>query len=332
MPRLHGRSIFAGLTPFKAIDLADAIDEGNRAAAIELLGEKKAEDALRRPSVERMSKKTINKHLSSLAGAARRWYEVNRREDRQRSWTPFAGEFFPKSETAEDVRVIRTSLTDGELAALYNSPRFTGHGTDRLRALPGSHIERDGRYWSPLIGLYSALRLEEALQLRPKDIDVVQGVTVFCIGRDPEFRVKTPAARRLVPIHPILIQLGLLEHAAEMRRRGERQLFPELERGGPDERFGYAFSKEFTEYRRAIGVYAPGRDFHALRHSAATALFNDGADTSVVAAILGHTQKGVSAGVYLSGYKLPKLREAIARLQFGIEPVLLGSKHVPRFL
>ncbi len=314
LPRMHGRSIFAKLTPTKAIDLADALDDRSRDAVVAILGEHGADDALGSGPVERMSKKTINKHLSSLAGAARRWFNANRTENRQRNWTPFAGEFFPKSETKDDVRVVRAALTDGEIASLFASPRFTGHAGDRLRALPGPGLVRDGRYWAPLIGLHGGLRLEEILQLGPQDIDEVQGVTVFCVGRTAAANVKTLSARRLVPIHPLLIRLGLLDHAAEMRRTGQRQLFPELERGGPDQRFGYGFSKDFTEYRRAIGTYVPGRDFHALRHSLATALYNAGVDTSVVAAILGHAQIGVSAGVYLSGYKLAKLAEAIAAL------------------
>ena len=282
LPRMHGRSIFAKITPARAVELADALDEGHREFVVEVLGEQGADAALRSAPMERMSKKTINKHLSSLAGAARRWCNANRSEHRQRNWTPFAGEFFPKSETKEDVRVIRTALTDSEISRLFTSPRFTGHSGDRLRTLAGPDIQRDGRYWAPLIGLYSGLRLEEILQLQPRDINVLHGVTVFCIGRRADFQVKSPAARRLVPVHPLLVRLGLLEHIADMRHRGKGQLFPELERGGPDQRFGYAFSKDFTEYRRAIGAYEPGRDFHALRHSVSTALFNAGVDTSVV--------------------------------------------------
>jgi integrase len=324
LPRMHGKSIFKKLTPSKAVELADALDEGYREFVGEVLGQGRADAALRSVPVGRMSKKTINKHLSGLAGAARLWCNANRGEHRQRNWTPFDGEFFPKSETKEDVRVIRTALTDSEIKDLFTSPRFTGHSGDRMRALAGPDLERDGRYWAPLIGLYSGMRLEEILQLQPRDIDVVQGVTVFCIGRRPDFQVKSPAARRLVPVHPLLFRLGLLDHVAAVRRKGrQQQLFPELERGGPDVRFGYAFSKDYTEYRRAIGVYEPGRDFHALRHSVTTALFNAGVDTSVVAAILGHTQVGISAGVYLSGYKLTKLAEAVAALDFGLEEVLL---------
>lgn len=325
MPKLHGKSIYKQLTPTKAVELADALDERNREVVVAVLGERRADIALRSVPVVRMSKKTINKHISSLAGAVRRWYNANRGEGSQRKWTPFSGECFPKSETKKDVRVIRTALTDDEINRVFTSPRFTGHGDDRLRAISGPNVERDGRYWAPLIGLHGGLRLEEILQLQPNDVAVVQGIRVFCIGRRPDFRVKSPAARRLVPVHPLLIKLGLLDHVDNMRRRGERQLFPELERGGPDQRFGYAFSKDYTEYRRAIGAYEPGRDFHALRHSASTALFNAGADTSVVAAILGHEQVGVSAGVYLAGYKLAKLAEAIATLDFGLTEMLMAG-------
>ena len=78
--------------------------------------------------------------------------------------------------------------------------------------------------------------------------------------------------------------------------------------------------------RRAIGFYRPGADFHALRHTLATRLFNTDADTSVVAAILGHAQQGVTAGVYLSGYRLQKLAEALARVDFGIEAILRATQ------
>lgn len=41
----------------------------------------------------------------------------------------------------------------------------------------------------------------------------------------------------------------------------------------------------------------------------------------MVAAILGHVQQGVTAGVYLGGYKLRKLAKALARVDFGIEAI-----------
>jgi len=141
-------------------------------------------------------------------------------------------------------------------------------------------------------------------------------------AEEPDFRVKSEFSRRRVPLHPALIRLGFFDYVAELRRKGAPRLFPEIEPTGPDGRLGYYYSKEFTEYRRKIGFYRPGADFHALRHTLATRLFNTDADTSVVSAVLGHAQLGVTASVYLSGYKLQKLAAALARVDFGIEAIL----------
>jgi integrase len=319
LPKAHGKGAFKGLTPSRAVELADAIDMGDAAAAAKILGPAKAASALELAPVLRTGKKTLNKHLSSLKWAAKTWFEKNRGPRQARDWTPFNGEFFSKTEVRADVRVVRAALSDEELRTLFTSTLFTGHSGDRLRATPGQIVIRDGRFWAPLISLHSAARMDEILQLRPQDVELFQDTRVFAFGRSAEVVVKNEYSRRRVPIHPALIGLGLLDHAAEMRRRGETQLFPELERGGPDGRFAYEFTKWFTEFRKAIGFYEPGRDFHALRHTASTALFNGGVDTSLVAAIMGHAQQGVTAGVYLSGYKLAGQAAAIAKLDFGVE-------------
>ena len=315
VPSLHGKGIFEGLSAIEATELADFIDLGDRASVEAIVGAARLEEAMSKAPVARMSKKTVNKHMSSLKGAVVPWFDRNRQDRQPKGWSPFNGEFFSKAEVKADTRVIRTALSDTELHALFSSPLYTGHTDDRVRAKPGEVVKRDAYYWGPLISLHSCARMEEILQLRPRDVERYDGMWVFAFARSVEQNAKTQGARRRVPVHPLLISMGLVEYALEMKRRQEARLFPELE-PGPDGRFSYHFTKWFTEHRRAIGVYEPGRDFHALRHTAITRLFNRRVDSALVAAIAGHAQQGVSASVYLSGFRLEEQAEAIARLDF----------------
>jgi hypothetical protein len=41
-------------------------------------------------------------------------------------------------------------------------------------------------------------------------------------------RLKTPHSKRTTPVHPALIELGLLDHVERQRRKGEVRLFPEM--------------------------------------------------------------------------------------------------------
>src|SRR3546814_15952878 len=91
---------------------------------------------------------------------------------------------------------------------------------------------RDGRFWVPLIGAFAGLRLEEACQLRVEDIAEIEGLPCFFVRRGREQILKNAQSEREVPIHRALIAAGFLDHVAELKRRGEDRLLPELERGG----------------------------------------------------------------------------------------------------
>jgi hypothetical protein len=90
-------------------------------------------------------------------------------------------------------------------------------------------------YWIPLLCLYQGLRVSEAPQPYPNDVVVVDGVSCLSVIRDlsndddddeshsdqpsakaarspEEFRrLKNAASRRIVPIHPKLLELGFLD-------------------------------------------------------------------------------------------------------------------------
>ena len=96
---------------------------------------------------------------------------------------------------------------------MFSSPLYTGHKSVSRRHLPGTLITRDGRYWVPLIALFSGMRAGEIVQLQLKDVRLNDQWWVFDInkGDDGSKAVKTASSLRQVPIHPSLMELGFME-------------------------------------------------------------------------------------------------------------------------
>jgi integrase len=186
------------------------------------------------------------------------------------------------------------------------------------------HI-RDHRYYLPLLGAYAGLRLEEGCQLHVADVESEDGIRFLDISPGDGKQLKSRAAVRRVPLHPVLIAAGFLRHVEDARRNGSVLVFPELagRRGGPDKRLGAAVTKTFTAYRRAIGQYEPGRDFHALRHSFTTALEEAAVPRPIIDELTGHEGTGETSR-YAKGASLKVLTEAVSRLDYGFDTAHLS--------
>ncbi len=120
-------------------------------------------------------------------------------------------------------------------------------------------------FWPTLLAAHAGLREEEALQLTTDDIDIMQGVPILRIQSGEGQLIKGGRRCRIIPIHRNLIALGFLRFVEERRRSGQLWLFPEVERCAAKGRLSGTFTKTFTRYRIAEGVYDPRRDFHSLR-------------------------------------------------------------------
>ena len=70
------------------------------------------------------------------------------------------------------------------------------------------------QFWSVLIGLYTGLRLGEIAQLYPTDIKRSRDFWYLDLTEDGQRSCKTEAGERQVPLHPMLVQLGLPKVAA----------------------------------------------------------------------------------------------------------------------
>lgn len=95
----------------------------------------------------------------------------------------------------------------------------------------------------------------------------------------------------------------------------------------------FAASREFTEYRRAIGVdeTVPGKrrslvNFHSWRRYFVTKAEQAGQPEHLIATVVGHKRPGITLGRYSSGPLLEQLRVVVESVK--LPPMEKGSEGV----
>ena len=251
----------------------------------------KANERLKRPV---LSDRTVNRYLSSL-GAFCNWLEVNGYLDRN----PVSGMALPKEKQSKTL-----PFTTDQMNKLFRSPLFTGAETDDDRrwsriARPGSVLIRDYRYWVPLIMLFTGARNGEIGQLATSDMREMHGHWVFHITTEGEKTdagksVKTEGSMRIVPVHPELVRLGILDYHAQRVEAGDKQLFPGAKRNERGQMMA-DFSREFGKYLTRIGLReGRGLSLYSFRHGAADALRRAGYLDAQFGFILGHVEASMT--------------------------------------
>ena len=182
-----------------------------------------------------------------------------------------------------------------------------------LDALKTEARKHPWRYWIPLLGRYTGARLEELCQLRTEDFVEQQGILCIRIDDSSEGQnLKNASSRRMLPVHPSLLELGLLRHVETARATGAHRLFPELEpvRG----KLGHAVSKWFGRYKTKRGITDPKKTFHSFRHTLIDDLRDAGVQDSLIKRIVGHEDSAVTFGVYGSRTPLKAMQEALQHI------------------
>lgn len=209
----------------------------------------------------------------------------------------------------------RRPFTPAELDTLFHSPLFVGcRNADRLKEA-GSYVYRGGRYWLPLLALWTGGRLTELTRLQCRNISEQSGIWYADLANIPDGAEgdeseakptdgdggKTENSRRLAPLHPDFLALGFLEFVAFRRRVGggdDALLFDEVADHG---RF---YNDDWQERGRPVkGVFATigiknrKTSFHSLRHSFADMIRTGGRagmDSRLQDRLMGHAPSGAA--------------------------------------
>jgi integrase len=243
-----------------------------------------------------LSPKTINHHLQYLSGLLR--------------WA--TREELVHGNSAEGLLIQRCIPAWSERHSFSDSD---------LQVLLGSLLrqeERVERRWIPLIGLWSGLRLEEICQLRHSDMSEIDGTWCFNVNKSAG-HLKTPSAERLVPIHPWLIQRGLLEEIGRQKLEvSQSQVWSGLARDSFG-RYSNGFGKWFGRYKTKQGFQARVQCFHSLRHNFTDRLKQNSVSEPIIRQLVGHSEQSITLGRYGKPYGVRALANAISQLDFEIE-------------
>lgn len=175
--------------------------------------------------------------------------------------------------------------------------------------------------WVPRIMAYTGCRMGEAAQLRKVDVRQVQGTWVFdfnleTLQKDKK-NIKNDGSVRQVPIHPRLIELGLLDFVYSVE---EEFLFPERIRYTEDVKRNNVdlLSKQLNRWRRQAGITDPKKQIQSFRGTVATRLKDLGVPEYQIAEILGHENDNITSGRYGKQTNLLTLSGVLAKLTLPI--------------
>ena len=217
-----------------------------------------------------------------------------------------------------------------ELQRLFKTPLYAGYLSSRRLATPGTCVQREGRWWAGVIMPLTGLRAGELSQLLPTDFMFDHPVPHLKVrredgsGKDTK-QTKNSASVRDLPLHPVLLQLGLQEFVT---LRGSRypkdRLFREF-RLGTRGKISDGMTKFWSHYTKKFDLWLPGRSTHVWRHTVVACLRTNGATNEDIGALVGHAPDTMT-GQYGGDQPLTRKLKTLEKLDYGFDILhLLGG-------
>ena len=210
---------------------------------------------------------------------------------------------------------VKTKIKDSEIRARFNHSDLSALFS--VDIYQGKTKGKPHQYWIPLLGLYTGARLNELCQLYIEDIQNEDGIYYININESKEDQsLKNRSSARHVPIHSYLIKLGFLDYVASVKHE---RLFPELVLR--DGQYGKNVSTWFGRERDKVlpNAKRENKVFHSFRHTLIDSLKQTGQETSIIKALVGHSEGSVTLDLYGKGYGIKLLSDVIETLDFDID-------------
>lgn len=213
----------------------------------------------------------------------------------------------------------RYPYSNEQLQRIFSSPLYLGCASPSRRAIAGHQVYRDGYYWIPLVALYSGMRLGEIVQLSVNDLKLDSEVPYFSISlaEGEGKHLKTSSSARRVPVHKMLIEMGLLGHLEAVKKQKKARIFDDI-KPGKDGYSSHNFSKWWGRFAHSIEVHTPSTTFHSFRHAFIDALREAEVPDSVSNSLVGHADRSVHAG-YGHGVSIQKLADHLNKVAYPIQ-------------
>ncbi|WP_378945348.1 DUF6538 domain-containing protein [Mesorhizobium sp. ANAO-SY3R2] len=259
--------------------------------------------------LEAMSNKNINKIMNFVSSM---WLWAERQYD-EVTGSPFKALQIDIRQRARDER---NPFTAEQLKSIFNAPIYNGCHSTRAWQKAGTLVPTDsGRFWVPLISLFSGARLGEIVQLRTSDVREEQGILQFAmVDEGEDQRLKNENSRRRIPVHPMLMELGFDKLLQRRVEQGSTRLFPDLAMG-KDGYYSSPFSKHFSRFLGLVDAKTAKTSFHSFRHNFEDACREAGVPVDVMNALQGHGEDGMAAR-YGKGHVLRTLDEWLRKVSY----------------
>ncbi|WP_435657810.1 hypothetical protein [Brucella pituitosa] len=198
--------------------------------------------------------------------------------------------------------LTRDAFEYDEIVKIFTQPLFQGCKTEKKIWKPGNVFVQSHLYWGYIILILHGMRIGEFGQLDACHIRYVDSIPYFDLrGFDPEkgrvpledvVKLKTSGSERIIPIHPLVIELGLMERVNELKERGCTALFPEWEpypKPNGEMRWGQPITKSWQYLKKKIGIQRANVTAYSARHSYAQFLDSTGISHRGRTMLMGHS-------------------------------------------
>ena len=209
----------------------------------------------------------------------------------------------------------REAYSEADVQAIFRHPVWQGSGQRKSWDQPGDLIEQNGLYWLPLIAALTGARRAEIAGLMPDEIAIIEGIPTIRFKPNAIRGLKTLASTRDVPMHPQLIELGLLARAKQLVAERKQMLFPD-QRTPKDAKLGDKIDYKFRRINeQQLGMPIDNKSFHSFRHYVTPQLKHlDSVPDHVVKDIIGHIGEDVTTERYTQTAHLEAKLSAILQL------------------
>jgi integrase len=177
--------------------------------------------------------------------------------------------------------------------------------------------------WVPLIATYSGARQGEICQLLVTDIKEYKGIHYMHITEEDDDgnivkNVKNESSKRLVPLHPTILDMGFLDFVNKKNKEGKVVIFATK---GKKPLTGQYYSKRYQDFNN---MYFKGtkKVFHSFRHTVHNELKQNGVQSDLYHSITGHAPQYEMDEVYTQEHKLENKYRALLSLEYPDMPLL----------
>jgi len=211
---------------------------------------------------------------------------------------PAEGMTIKKNKRADERKTI---YDNEELNRIFRSDKYMN-----------DKFSRSYMYWTPILAIFTGARQEEISSLRLKDFEDHEGIWCLNIISDDGKNLKNKQSRRLIPLHPFLVDdLGIMRRVNYLKERDKKNFLPDLNPHGG--RYGVYVSRWFNErFKKSLGFpTGEGKDFHSFRHTFGTNLAHNEINDHSLKALMGHAEDSITFSTYVKRGAPTKLYRAL---------------------